>query len=228
MSTHEEPGAPIPSPRYPTVPYQRYQPPGEPEAAARAFYETLTKRRTVREFASTPVPFELIEWIVRAGATAPSGANKQPWRFVVVGDPETKRKIREAAEAEEREFYARRASAEWLADLAPLGTDPTKEFLETAPWVIVVFKLMQTDDGKQVYYVNESVGIAVGMLLAAAQFAGLATLTHTPSPMGFLSQVLGRPAHERAYVVIPVGYAAEGCRVPDIHRKPLSEVMVKV
>lgn len=213
---------------YPTIPYQRYQPPGEPAAIARAFYETLARRRTVREFATTPVPLEVIEWVVRAGATAPSGANKQPWRFVVVGDPETKRKIREAAEAEEREFYARRASPEWLADLAPLGTDPTKEFLEKAPWLIVVFKMMQTDDGRQVYYVNESVGIAVGMLLAAAQFAGLATLTHTPSPMGFLSQVLGRPAHERAYVVIPVGYAADDCRVPDISRKPLSEVMVKI
>ncbi len=197
-------------------------------AAVRSFFETIDQRRTVREFAHTPVPLELIEWVIRAAGTAPSGANKQPWRFVVVGDAETKRKMREAAEVEEREFYTRRASPEWLADLAPLGTDTNKEFLEKAPWVIVVFKLMQTDEGKQVYYVNESVGIAVGMLLAAAQIAGLATLTHTPSPMGFLSEVLGRPAHERAFVVIPIGYAAEGCRVPDIHRKPLSEVMVKI
>lgn len=197
-------------------------------AAVRSFFETIDQRRTVREFATTPVPLELIEWVIRAAGTAPSGANKQPWRFVVVGDAETKRKMREAAEVEEREFYTRRASPEWLADLAPLGTDTNKEFLEKAPWVIVVFKLMQTDEGKQVYYVNESVGIAVGMLLAAAQIAGLATLTHTPSPMGFLSEVLGRPAHERAFVVIPIGYAAEGCRVPDIHRKPLSEVMVKI
>lgn len=197
-------------------------------AAVRSFFETIDQRRTVREFATTPVPLELIEWVIRAAGTAPSGANKQPWRFVVVGDAETKRKMREAAEVEEREFYSRRASPEWLADLAPLGTDTNKEFLEKAPWVIVVFKLMQTDEGKQVYYVNESVGIAVGMLLAAAQIAGLATLTHTPSPMGFLSEVLGRPAHERAFVVIPIGYAAEGCRVPDIHRKPLSEVMVKI
>mgnify|MGYP003387259298 CR=1 FL=1 len=196
--------------------------------AVRSFFETIDQRRTVREFATTPVPLELIEWVIRAAGTAPSGANKQPWRFVVVGDAETKRKMREAAEVEEREFYTRRASPEWLADLAPLGTDTNKEFLEKAPWVIVVFKLMQTDEGKQVYYVNESVGIAVGMLLAAAQIAGLATLTHTPSPMGFLSEVLGRPAHERAFVVIPIGYAAEGCRVPDIHRKPLSEVMVKI
>lgn len=213
---------------YPTVPYRRYVPPEAPLAAVRSFFETIDQRRTVREFATTPVPLELIEWVIRAAGTAPSGANKQPWRFVVVGDAETKRKMREAAEVEEREFYSRRASPEWLADLAPLGTDTNKEFLEKAPWVIVVFKLMQTDEGKQVYYVNESVGIAVGMLLAAAQIAGLATLTHTPSPMGFLSEVLGRPAHERAFVVIPIGYAAEGCRVPDIHRKPLSEVMVKI
>ncbi|MFA6043524.1 MAG: nitroreductase family protein [Phycisphaerales bacterium] len=214
--------------RHPTVAYERYHPALPPGDVARGFYETLAKRRTVREYSSEPVPFEVIEWVIRAAGSAPSGANKQPWRFVVVGDPETKRKIRAAAEAEEREFYSRRASAEWLADLAPLGTDEHKEFLEAAPWVIVVFKLMQTDDGKQVYYANESVGIAVGMLLAAAQFAGLATLTHTPSPMGFLSQALGRPAHERAYVVIPIGYSAEGCRVPDIRRKDLSEILVKI
>ena len=212
---------------YPTIPYQAYVPPGDPVDVARAFYETLSKRRTVREFASTPVPLELVEWVIRAAGTAPSGANKQPWRFVLVGDAETKRRIRAAAEAEEREFYARRATPEWLADLAPLGTDPTKEFLERAPWLIVVFKLVQTDTGTRVYYVNESVGIAVGMLLAAANFAGLATLTHTPSPMGFLSQVLERPSHERAFVVIPIGYAAEGCRVPDISRKPLNEVLVR-
>jgi hypothetical protein len=150
---------------------------------------------------------------------------------VVVGDPELKRRIREGAEQEEREFYSRRAGEEWLKDLAPLGTDDSKPFLEDAPWLIVVFKLMKGDPdstGKQgqVYYVNESVGIAVGMLLAALQHAGLATLTHTPSPMAFLAGMLGRPEHERPYLLIPVGYAAQGCRVPDIRRKPLDQILV--
>lgn len=179
-------------------------------------------------FSDREVPIETIEWIVRTAGTAPSGANKQPWRFVVVGDPTMKRKIRLAAEEEEREFYSRRASAEWLADLAPFGTDEEKEFLEIAPWLVIVFKMMKTDEGKQVYYVNESVGIATGMLLAAAHHAGLATLTHTPSPMGFLTNILERPAHERPFLVIPMGYPAEDCMVPDIERKSLEEIMVRV
>jgi nitroreductase len=190
------------------------------------FYETMRRRRTVRMFSDRPVSAETIEWIVRAGGTAPSGANKQPWRFVAVGSPELKRRIREGAEAEEREFYERRASEEWLRDLAPFGTDEDKGFLEVAPWLIVVFKLMKTDDGGQVYYVNESVGIAVGMLLAAAHHAGLATLTHTPSPMKFLADLLGRPEHERPFLLIPMGYPAAGCTVPDITRKPLDEILV--
>ncbi len=177
-------------------------------------------------FSERPVSRETIEWVVRAAGTAPSGANKQPWRFVCVSDPGLKRTIREGAEVEEREFYSRRASEEWLADLAPLGTDWSKPFLETAPWVIVVFKLMKTDEGGQVYYANESVGIACGLLLAAAHHAGLATLTHTPSPMAFLARILGRPEHERPYLLIPVGYPAEDCTVPDIHRKGLDEIAV--
>ena len=187
----------------------------------------MNRRRSVRHYADRPVPWEVVEWVLRAAGTAPSGANRQPWRFVAGQDAAIKRRIREAAEVEEREFYARRATPEWLADLAPLGTDPTKEFLEVAPWVIVVFKLMKNDDGAATYYVNESVGIAVGMLLAAAQHAGLATLTHTPSPMGFLTEVLARPANERAFLVIPMGYAADDARVPDIARKPAAEIIVR-
>jgi nitroreductase len=175
---------------------------------------------------------ETIEWLLLAGGTAPSGANKQPWRFVAVCDPKVKKKIRDAAEAEEREFYARRASPQWLRDLAPLGTDPSKPFLETAPWLIVVFKLMKTEPspsepgGGQVYYANESVGIACGMLISAIHAAGLVTLTHTPSPMGFLARVLGRPEHERPFLLLPVGYPAESARVPDIERKRLDEISV--
>lgn len=210
------------------IPLDRYDPGVPSEQAARAFYETMRKRRTVRMFADTPVPVETIEWMIRAAGTAPSGANKQPWRFVAVGDPETKHKIRLAAEEEEREFYQRRATDQWLADLQALGTDEHKEFLDTAPWLIVVFKLMKTDDGGQVYYANESVGIATGMLLAAAHHAGLATLTHTPSPMGFLAKVLNRPDNERPYLLIPVGYPAPNCVVPDIQRKPLDDIMVRV
>jgi iodotyrosine deiodinase len=207
---------------------ERYEPGVSAEAAAERFYETMKLRRTVRMFSDRPVSEATIEWIVRAAGTAPSGANKQPWRFVAVQDGATKRRIRLAAEEEEREFYSRRASPEWLEDLRPFGTDEHKEFLEIAPWLIVVFKMVKTDTGGQVYYVNESVGIATGMLLAAAHHAGLATLTHTPSPMGFLREVLGRPDHERPYLLIPVGYPADGCVVPDIERKPLGEIMVRV
>ncbi|MBK7406300.1 MAG: nitroreductase family protein [Phycisphaerales bacterium] len=208
------------------IPLERYDPGMPAEEAAGRFYDIMRRRRTVRMFADRPVSEETIRRVLLAAGTAPSGANKQPWRFVAVRDPEIKRRIRLAAEEEEREFYTRRAPPEWLEDLAPLGTDEHKEFLEIAPWLIVVFKLMKTDEGGQVYYVNESVGIATGMLLAAAHHAGLATLTHTPSPMGFLSEVLGRPAHERPFLLIPVGYPAADCVVPDIGRKGEGEIVV--
>ena len=201
-----------------------------PEAASRRFYEILDQRRTVRTFSDRPVSRETIENLIRAAGTAPSGANKQPWRFVAVQDPALKKEIRVAAEQEEREFYFRRANEQWLRDLAAVGTDEHKPFLEAAPWLVVVFKLMKDDmPGRlsdQVYYVNESVGIAVGMFLAAAHVAGLVTLTHTPSPMKFLSRVLNRPAPERPFLLIPVGYPAEGTTVPDIHRKSLDQIMV--
>jgi nitroreductase len=215
------------APRF--VPYaDRHVPDRPPEAAARAFHDVMVKRRTVRMFSDRPVSRETIEWIVRTAASAPSGANKQPWRFVCVADPALKRAIRVAAEQEERAFYASRAGRQWLADLQPLGTDEHKQYLEVAPWLIVVFKLMKGDDGSPVYYPAESVGIATGLLLAAAHHAGLATVTHTPSPMGFLAQVLGRPAYERAFVLVPVGHPADDCRVPAeaLRRKPLDEVMV--
>jgi iodotyrosine deiodinase len=206
----------------------RHTPPEGPLEAVRRFHGVLRKRRSVRAFSDRPVPREVIEGLVRCAASAPSGANKQPWRFVAVGDPGLKRAIREAAEAEERAFYAERASERWLADLEPLGTDENKRYLEVVPWLIVVFRLSRADDGGQVYYGEESVGIAVGMLLAAAQVAGLATLTHTPSPMRFLGELLGRPAHERAYMLIPVGYPAEDCTVPRhaLERRPLDETLI--
>lgn len=191
-------------------------------AVANTFADTMATRRSVRDFSPEPVPIKVIEAAVRAAATAPSGANLQPWRFVIVTDPERKRRLREAAEAEEREFYRRRATAEWLQALEPLGTDWHKPFLEVAPALVVVFEVHRP----RPYYVKESVGIAVGLLLATLHQAGLATLTHTPSPMKFLNEVCGRPREERAYVVIPVGYPAEGARVPDISRKPLDEILV--
>ena len=198
--------------------------------AARRFLQVMALRRSVRMFSNRPVSRETIESIIAAAGTAPSGANKQPWRFVAVQDPAIKREIREAAEVEEREFYGRRANAEWLSDLQPFGTDEHKPFLEAAPWLIAVFKLVRDDHAgsasDQVYYINESVGIAVGLLLAAAHHAGLVTLTHTPSPMKFLASILRRPDHERPFLLIPVGYPANDCVVPDITRKPLSEIMV--
>lgn len=208
------------------IPFRPYTPPGAPLDVARAFTDIVRQRRSVRMFSDRPVPRELLETLVRAAGTAPSGANKQPWRFVAVGNPELKAKIRAAAEEEEREFYHRRVSEEWRRDLVPFATDEHKPFLEVAPWLVAVFKLVKTDDDGQTYYVNESVGIAVGLFLAAAQHAGLATLTHTPSPMKFLGEILGRPAHERPYLLIPVGYPAENCVVPDIQRKPLEDILV--
>ena len=204
--------------------------PHDPLEAAGRFHTVMARRRSVREFSDRPVPRELIETIIAAAGTAPSGANKQPWRFVAVQDPAIKREIREAAEIEEREFYSSRASDTWLHDLHPLGTDADKPFLEVAPWLIVVFKCTKDErEGQasdQVYYANESVGIAVGLLLAAIQHAGLVALTHTPSPMKFLSRILRRPSHERPYLLIPVGWPAEDCMVPDIQRKPIEDIMV--
>ncbi len=213
-------------PLLPHIPHQRYQPGRPPEEAAREFFEVMDQRRSVRIFSDRPVSRETIEWICRVGGTAPSGAHKQPWRFVCVNDPALKREIRLAAEEEEREFYERRASRRWLEDLSPLGTDPNKPFLEIAPWLIVVFALAKTDDGGMVYYREESVGIACGMLISAIHHAGLVTLTHTPSPMKFLAQVLRRPDHERPFLLLPVGYPADNALVPDLHRKPIDEIMV--
>jgi iodotyrosine deiodinase len=206
--------------------------PEESRARVTALRDALRKRRSVRDFSPEPLPLDLVDAAIEAAASAPSGANRQPWRFVVVRDPETKRLIREGAEAEEREFYDRRATPAWLADLAPLGTDWHKPFLEIAPVLIVVFALdWETGTGaegqevrRKNYYVQESVGIACGMLLTALHAAGLASLTHTPSPMGFLGRILDRPRNERAFLLIPVGYPAAGARVPDITKKALEDV----
>ncbi|HEU4521536.1 MAG TPA: nitroreductase family protein [Thermoanaerobaculia bacterium] len=216
---------------FPTVPYERDRLSFEDSVRrAREFLETVSLRRSVREFSSDPVPLEAITLAIAAAAAAPSGANMQPWKFVLVTDPELKRRIRIAAEEEERENYGGRMPEEWLQALAPLQTDWRKEFLEIAPALIVVFKedYGLTEAGTKVthYYVNESVGIACGFLLAALNAAGLATLTHTPSPMGFLRDILERPRNEKAFLLIPVGYPAEGCRVPDIRKKPLGEVLI--
>ena len=208
--------------------------PDQQIARSREFLARMRTRRTVREFAPDPVPFELIANAIATAASAPSGANQQPWTFAVVADPALKRRIREAAEAEERESYQRRMSDEWLEALAPLGTDWHKPHLETAPYLIIVFQQVYglTIDAEgnprkiKHYYVGESVGIAVGMLLCSLHQAGLATLTHTPNPMAFLSELLNRPANERAAMIIPVGYPAADARVPVISKKALDEVMV--
>ncbi len=191
------------------------------------FYTLMERRRTVRHFSNEPVPREVIERIVRTAATAPSGAHKQPWMFCIVGDPVLKKRIRDAAEEEERINYGGRMSEEWLQDLAPFGTDEHKPFLEIAPWLVVVFKKAYDDDElgrRKNYYVNESVGIATGMLLAAAHHAGLVTLTHTPSPMDFLTLALGRPANERPFILIVMGLPASNCTVPALDRKPFEAV----
>jgi iodotyrosine deiodinase len=196
-------------------------------ATAQAYADELGRRRTVRDYAPTPVPRAVIEQCLRAAGSAPSGANQQPWRFVAVQDAAIKRRIREAAEAEEREFYAHRAPQEWLDALSHLGTDADKPFLETAPWLIGIFyeRFGVDADGNKAkrYYPHESVGIASGMLIAALHRAGLATLTHTPSPMGFLNEILGRPKNEMAYLLLVVGHPAADCRVPDIRRLSLDE-----
>jgi iodotyrosine deiodinase len=200
--------------------------------ASRDFCRRMLARRTVRFFSPEPVALELVENAIRCAGSAPSGANQQPWRFVVVRDPEIKRRIREAAEQEEREGYEHRFPPEWLQAIAPLGTDWRKEFLETAPYLIVVFRLDYGFDPSaperhvKHYYVQESVGIAVGFLLAALHMSGLAALTHTPSPMGFLASILERPKNERPFVLIPVGYPAADATVPVIPKKSLEELMI--
>jgi len=214
---------------YPTKPLKDFReyPVGEMRERLRQFYAEVNRRRSVREFSDRPVPRDIIETALKAAGTAPSGANLQPWHFVVVSGAETKKKIRKAAEDEEKEFYEHRASAEWLAALEPLGTDSNKPFLETAPYLIAVFlqKYGELPDGRKVkhYYPVESTGLATGILITALHHAGLATLTHTPSPMKFLNQILGRPKSERPFLLLVVGYPADDARVPDIGRKPLQE-----
>ncbi len=198
------------------------------EEEAESFFQEMDKRRSVRDFSDKPVPKSVIENIIKTASTAPSGAHKQPWTFCVIESSGIKSKIREAAEEEERKSYEGRMSEEWLKDLEPLGTNHSKPFLEIAPYLIIVFKkpydLGENDEKLQNYYVNESVGIACGMLITAIHKAGLVTLTHTPSPMNFLTKLLERPSNERAFLLLPVGYPASEVYVPDIERKGLEEV----
>jgi iodotyrosine deiodinase len=214
---------------YPTVPLEKYReyPIKEMRARLKDFYEDIDRRRTVRDFSDRPVPRDIIETALKAANTAPSGANLQPWHFAVVSGPETKKKIRVAAEVEEREFYEHRATEEWLAALEHLGTDDKKPFLETAPYLIAVFlqKFGELPDGRKVkhYYPAESTGLATGILITALHTAGLATLTHTPSPMKFLNEILDRPKGERPFLLLVVGYPADDAEIPDIKRKPLNE-----
>ena len=214
---------------YPTIPLPNYEeyPPEEMQQRVADFYKSVDRRRTVREFSDRPVPREVIEIALQAANTAPSGANLQPWHFAVVSGPETKKKIRVAAEVEEREFYEHRASPEWLAALEPLGTDSNKPFLETAPYLIAVFlqKYAILDDGRKVkhYYPTESTGLATGILITALHQAGLVCLTHTPSPMKFLNEILGRPKTERPFLLLVTGYPSDDAAVPDIQRKTLDQ-----
>lgn len=199
-----------------------------PEMMMRAetIYHMLRNRRSIRDFSPDPVPRDVIETCIRAAATAPNGANRQPWHFVAISDPETKQRIRMAAETEEGAFYDGRATDEWLQALAPLGTDARKPFLETAPWLIAVFAERRTTTGGKNYYVSESVGIATGMLITALHSAGLGTLTHTPAPMTFLSEICGRPDREKPFVLIVTGYPAQGATVPAhaLKKKPFSAI----
>lgn len=199
----------------------------DPKTESTVFYERMNARRTVRDFSDKAVPKSVIENIIKTASTAPSGANKQPWTFVAISSKKLKKEIREAAEKEERSFYSTRASQEWLDDIAPMGTDWQKPYLETAPWLVVVFKRSYNDEahGKtKNYYVQESVGIACGMFITAVHMAGLCTLTHTPSPMNFLSHILKRPENEKPFLLLPVGYASENAQVPAITRKSLAEI----
>jgi iodotyrosine deiodinase len=219
-------------PEYPFVPYSIERlPDAEMLRRGRDICAELALRRSVRHFSPDPVPRELVELAIQTASTAPSGAHRQPWRFVAVSDPAVKREIRLAAEAEERQTYeGGRMPAEWREALAPLGTDWHKPFLEIAPWIVVVFeeayRLGPNGEQSKNYYVKESVGIACGLFIVALHHMGLATLTHTPSPMGFLSRILGRLANERPFILFPIGFPADGATVPDLRRKPLSEVAV--
>ncbi len=229
---------PYPAPelaeRHPFVPLEfDRRPHHEMRSRADAFHDEMRRRRSVRMLSGEPVPFELIERAVATASTAPSGAHHQPWRFVVTGDPAIKRQIRAAAEDEERQNYeGGRINDEWRRELEPLGTDWHKEFLEIAPWIVVLFEerygVDEDGERRHHYYVKESCGIAGGMFITALHHMGLATLTHTPSPMAFLTKVLGRPANERPFVLFPVGYPIDGCLVPDLGRKPLDEVLTVV
>ena len=214
---------------YVPVPYSiPTRPAGDMQASARRLLDTLRDRRSCRHFSDRPVPRELIETLVAVGHTAPSGANRQPWQFVAVDNPAIKHEIRVAAEAEERESYSRRMPQAWLEALEPLGTDEHKPFLEVAPWLVVVFQVTweMVDGVKQPnYYPIESTGLAAGFFLAACHLAGLATLTHTPSPMKFLREILRRPENEKPFLLIPVGYPAADCVVPKIAKKPLADVL---
>jgi nitroreductase len=218
----------MPEARFVPLSTYREYPVAEMTRRAADFAADLARRRTVRQFSDRPVPREIIEDCVRAAGTAPSGANMQPWHFVVVSDPAVKRRLREAAEAEERKFYAT-APREWLEALAVLGTDEHKPYLDTAPYLIVIFarRYGTGPDGRRVqhYYVQESVGIATGMLITAVHHAGLVSLTHTPSPMGFLNKILGRPASEKAMLILVVGYPAADAEVPVIGKKSLAEIV---
>ncbi|MBX2962745.1 MAG: nitroreductase family protein [Cyclobacteriaceae bacterium] len=215
-------------------PFIRYERQTYPEAEvvkrSKAFYEWMNQRRTVRDFSNKPIPREVIDNLILTASTAPSGAHKQPWTFCIVSDPSIKKQIREAAEKEEHESYTNRMTDEWLNDLLPLQTDWQKPFLETAPYLIVVFKKsydLSADGNKRTnYYVSESVGLACGFLLAAIHHAGLVALTHTPSPMNFLTKILNRPENEKPFLLIPVGYPANETFVPNLKRKPLDEVAV--
>ena len=217
--------------KYPFIPYrhERRRLEDTKERAA-SFYELMDRRRSVREFSPDAVPRELIETAIRTASTAPSGAHRQPWRFVVVSDPEIKREIRVAAEAEEKKSYEERMPDDWLEALAPIGTTWQKPFLEIVPFIVVVFEELygfdENGEKRKNYYVRESVGLACGMFIASLHNMGLATLTHTPSPMRFLSELLGRPKNEKPYILFPVGYPAPGCEVPDLVRKSLGEVTV--
>lgn len=211
----------------PLTDYKEY-PVDEMRQRARSFYEDMKRRRTVRDFSDRSVPREIIEDCICAAGTAPNGANKQPWHFVVVSDPKVKKEIRVAAEDEEREFYENRATDEWLQALAPLGTDSNKPFLEDAPYLITIFSesygIKEGGEKETHYYVKESVGIATGMLITAIHNAGLVSLTHTPSPMGFLNEILDRPKNERPFLLLVVGYPKEDVKVPDITKKLLDEI----
>jgi len=218
MATRDETAPHIP------LDFER-KPEAEMLREASSLRERLAKRRSVRVFSDEPIPLDAVRDAIMAAAQSPSGAHKQPWTFALITDPEMKRKIRVAAEAEETEFYERRAPDQWLEDLAPFATNASKPYLETAPALIVLLAQSQGEDGEKHYYVKESVGIAAGVLIAALHLSGLATLTHTPSPMTFLRDILGRPENERPFLLLPVGYPAQDCQVPDLVRKSQDEVL---